>query len=144
MDPPSPCPSPPPPQAELGDDYQLFLLEDSEGKPTAVVLPRGSSNEGSISKLTEVWLAVLFAVLSAVTTANANGVPLFQFLVDPFHTEISAGDVGDAYVPALAFWYILGTRGGRDEGRPAAMIRGVLSVTFRSPAPSRRESSNAV
>ena len=27
-------------QTELGDDYQLFLLEDAEGKPTAVVLPR--------------------------------------------------------------------------------------------------------
>ena len=37
----------------------------------------------------QVWLATLFALLTAVTTLNANGVPLLQFLVDPFHTEIS-------------------------------------------------------
>ncbi len=26
-------------QAELGDDYRLYLLEDTEEKPVAVVLP---------------------------------------------------------------------------------------------------------
>ena len=42
-------------QNELGDGYQLFLLEDREEKPTAVVLPRANANEGTISKVTEVW-----------------------------------------------------------------------------------------
>lgn len=41
-------------KAQLGDDYTLFLLEDREGKPTAVVLPGRNANEGSISKTTEV------------------------------------------------------------------------------------------
>ena len=95
-------------QAELGEDYRLFLLEDGDGKPNAVVYPRNSADEGSISKITEVWLAVLFAVLTVVTTANANGVPLFQFLVDPFLTEIKPEDVTGAIVPALTFWFILG------------------------------------
>lgn len=92
----------------LGDDYKLFLLEDREGKPTAVVLPGANANEGSISKVTEIWLAVLFAVLTTVTTANSNGVPLLQFLIDPFHTEIRPQDVQDAILPSLAFFFILG------------------------------------
>ena len=37
-----------------------------------------NANEGTISGLTEVWLAVVFAILTAVTTANANGIPLFE------------------------------------------------------------------
>ena len=41
-------------QNELGDGYQLFLLEDRDDKPTAVVLPRAGANEGTISKTTEV------------------------------------------------------------------------------------------
>jgi hypothetical protein len=44
----------PSPQAELGDRYRLFLLEDKEDKPTAVVLPVEAANEGTISKFTEV------------------------------------------------------------------------------------------
>ena len=97
-----------PPKAELGDDYQLFLLEDGDGKPNAVVYPRTSAGEGAISKLTEVWLALLFAALTVVTTANANGIALFQFLVDPFLTEIKSEDITDAILPALAFWFTLG------------------------------------
>lgn len=50
----TPCVPPAPPQAELGDNFQLFLLEDKEEKPTAVVLPRAAANEGTISKFTEV------------------------------------------------------------------------------------------
>jgi hypothetical protein len=40
-------------QAELGDAWQIFLLEDKEEKPTAVVLP-SSAREGEISRFTEV------------------------------------------------------------------------------------------
>jgi hypothetical protein len=58
--------------------------------------------------LLQIWLAVLFAVFTVITTANSNGVPLFQFLVEPTLTEISAQDFADAAVPALAFWFILG------------------------------------
>ncbi len=59
--PSKPSPPPPPPtttthslQAELGDRYRLFLLEDKEEKPTAVVLPLDAANEGTISRFTEV------------------------------------------------------------------------------------------
>jgi len=54
-------------RAEMGDAWQIFLLEDKEEKPTAVVLP-STAREGEISKLTEVraavgWLRVRVVVL---------------------------------------------------------------------------------
>lgn len=45
-----PCPHP---QAELGDEWQIFLLEDKDEKPTAVVLP-ATAREGEVSRFTEV------------------------------------------------------------------------------------------
>jgi hypothetical protein len=63
--------------------------------------------------LYKFWLAGLFAVLTAVTTANANGVPLLQFLIDPFHTELQAQDVKDAIPAAIAFWCTLGKSAAR-------------------------------
>lgn len=50
-------------QAELGDDWQLFLLEDKDEKPTAVVLP-SSTREAVISPLTEWWLTGVFSILT--------------------------------------------------------------------------------
>lgn len=76
-------------QVELGDAWQLFLLEDKEEKPTAVVLP-SSARDGAINRVTEVWLAVVFAGLTAITTLNSAGAPLIQFLVDPFRTDMTA------------------------------------------------------
>lgn len=43
-------------QRELGDQWQLFLVEDKEEKPTAVVLP-SSAREGELSRFTEVGVA---------------------------------------------------------------------------------------
>lgn len=40
-------------QEELGDAWQIFLLQDKEEKPTAVVLP-STAREGEISRFTEV------------------------------------------------------------------------------------------
>lgn len=90
----------------LGDDWQIFLLQDKEEKPTAVVLP-STAREGQISKLTEVWLAVAFSSLTMVTTLNSAGLPLLQFLVDPFRTAISQQDVVDTLPLVGAFWLAL-------------------------------------
>lgn len=38
----------------MGDKYQLYLLEDRESRPTAVVLPRGEGMDETIDKGTEV------------------------------------------------------------------------------------------
>ena len=44
-------------QGELGDDYVLYLLEDQEEKPVAVVLPRDAA-EQPLSAAQEVRLPV--------------------------------------------------------------------------------------
>lgn len=41
-------------QAAVGDKYQIYLLEDRESRPTAVVLPRGEGMDETIDKGTEV------------------------------------------------------------------------------------------
>jgi hypothetical protein len=93
----------------LGDRYRLFLLEDADEKPTAVIMPKDEGESQSISKQTEVVVALAFALLTLVSTANANGVPLLQFLIDPRHTDIKTSDVSDALPAALSFWFILGS-----------------------------------
>ena len=42
-----------PRQGVLGDEWQVFLLEDKDEKPTAVVLP-ATAREGELSRFTEV------------------------------------------------------------------------------------------
>jgi hypothetical protein len=75
-------------QDAVGDEWQIFLVEDKEEKPSAIVLP-SSAREGVISPTTEIWLTTLFAALTAITTINSAGVPLLQFLVEPFLTSIT-------------------------------------------------------
>eukprot|EP00798_Chlamydomonas_sp_ICE-L_P006603 gene6603-3257_t len=94
---------------ELGDGYRLFLVEDKDEKPTAVVLPRSLSDDGRITKFTEVWLTVLFAIMTALTTLNANNVPILQFALDPYGTELNIQDVYDAIPGSLALWFALGS-----------------------------------
>jgi hypothetical protein len=72
----------------MGDKWQLFLLEDKEEKPTAVLLP-SSAREGVLSPVTEVWLAVLFGLASVIASLQSAGLPLFEFLTNPFYTPIT-------------------------------------------------------
>lgn len=72
----------------MGDQWQVFLIQDKEEKPTAVLLP-SSAREGLLSPVTEVWLAVTFGLLSIVSSLQSAGIPLFQFLTNPFYTELS-------------------------------------------------------
>lgn len=86
---------PPPPllthntQEVLGDQWQIFLLEDKEEKPTAVLLP-ASAREGVLSPVTEVWLAVVFGLASVAASLQAAGLPVFSFLTNPFFTAVTA------------------------------------------------------
>ncbi|KXZ55018.1 hypothetical protein GPECTOR_3g180 [Gonium pectorale] len=89
--------------------YQLFLLEDKEEKPTVVVLPQGRGLDTQISKFTEVWLAVLFALATAVTSFNSAGMPLLEFFIAPYSTTISQQDFVDALPGVLAFCFALGS-----------------------------------
>jgi len=93
-------------KAELGGKYSLFLLQDRDDSPTIIVLPEGSGSE-RISRGTEVWLAVAFALGTTLTSLQANNVPILPFLVDPFHTAISQQDFVDAAPAVAAFWATL-------------------------------------
>jgi hypothetical protein len=75
-------------QEVMGDQWQIFLLQDKEEKPTAVLLP-SSAREGVLSPVTEVWLTVAFGLLSIVSSLQASGIPLFQWLTNPFYTQVS-------------------------------------------------------
>ena len=72
----------------MGDKWQIFLVEDKEEKPTAVLLP-ADAREGVLSPVTEIWLCVVFGLLSIVSSLQAGGIPLFQFLINPFYTEVT-------------------------------------------------------
>lgn len=86
----------------LSDKYQLFLLQDKDDKPTVIVLPDGAGSE-KISRGQEIWLAIAFAIGTALTTVNAANVPVLQWLVDPYRTLITEEDWKEA-VP-----FIVGT-----------------------------------
>ena len=51
---------------------------------------------------------MVFALATGITTLNANGVDLLQFIIDPFLTPITQQDFTDALPGALAFWFALG------------------------------------
>ncbi|MEW5302770.1 MAG: hypothetical protein WDW36_005518 [Sanguina aurantia] len=95
--------------AAVGDKYQLYLLEDRESRPTAVVLPRGEGMDETIDKGTEVWLATLFGIATVVTTINSNGAPLLQWMVSPFYTLLTPEMLQDAAPATLLLWFILGS-----------------------------------
>jgi hypothetical protein len=77
----------------MGDKWQIFLLEDKEEKPTAVLLP-SDAREGVLSPVTEVWLFVVFGLATIISSLQSAGVPMFQFLTNPFYTDISQQVVG--------------------------------------------------
>ncbi|WIA17696.1 hypothetical protein OEZ85_009213 [Tetradesmus obliquus] len=93
-------------QEVMGDQWQIFLLQDKEEKPTAVLLP-SSAREGVLSPVTEVWLAVAFGAFSVVSSLQAAGIPLFQWLTNPFYTPVSQQDIIEALPLAGAFWLTL-------------------------------------
>lgn len=75
-------------QDVMGDKWQIFLLEDKEEKPTAVLLP-SDAREGVLSPVTEIWLFVLFGLATIISSLQSAGVPVYQFLTNPFYTEVS-------------------------------------------------------
>ncbi|KAK9830008.1 hypothetical protein WJX72_009165 [[Myrmecia] bisecta] len=113
---------------QLGSDYSLFLLEDQESKPVAVVIPT-SAVEEPVAALPEGLLAVLFALAATLTTLNANGVSFLQ----PDQLDLSTASLLAAAPGTAAFFLLLVAH---EVGhRYAAQKRGVqLSLPFFIPA----------
>ena len=59
-------------QEEVGDQYRVYLLEDQDSKPVAVVLPLASV-QPEVPAVPEAALAALFGACTLLTTLNING-----------------------------------------------------------------------
>ena len=95
-------------QAELGDQYKIYLLENQEERPVAVVLPLASV-QPQVQPASEALLALLFGVTALATTLNINGAELFNAALLTVGWDPEA--VQGAVPGTLAFLSILGGRG---------------------------------
>ncbi|BDA45797.1 probable zinc metalloprotease EGY2, chloroplastic [Coccomyxa sp. Obi] len=90
-------------KGELGEDYVLYLLEDQEEKPVAVVLPKDAA-EQPLPPTQEALLSVAFGLATLVTLLNANGLLLLQ----PEQLDLSASSILSALPGTLLFFLLLG------------------------------------
>lgn len=68
-------------QERVGDRYRLFLVENPDGKPVVVVLPR--SNEPKVSNLTQKLIALLLFIATLSTCLIRGGIQSgFNLVVD--------------------------------------------------------------
>lgn len=91
---------------ELRDDYKLFLIEDQEEKPVALVIPTKSAQTQVVNPLTEGLLAVFLGIGTICTTLNVNGAELFNaaLLTVKFDPTL----VTSALPASIAFLTVLG------------------------------------
>eukprot|EP00884_Botryococcus_braunii_P023262 jgi/Botrbrau1/961/Bobra.114_1s0005.1 len=63
---------------ELGEAYRLYFLEDKEGAPVAVILPKAEADLQLASIGQQTAVAAAFGLATVVTTLAANGAPLLS------------------------------------------------------------------
>lgn len=86
-------------EQKLGEKYRLFLVENPEGKPVAIVLP--SSNDPQKATLTQKNLALVLCVATLATSLEAAGLLLgFDWFSD-------LGRINEALPIAAGLWSIL-------------------------------------
>jgi len=67
---------------KMGDRYRLFLIEDPEGKPVAIVLP--SRNDPQPTTVPQTVLALILLAITVATTFQAGGLLMgFDFFSEP-------------------------------------------------------------
>jgi hypothetical protein len=96
---------------QLGDSYRLFLLQDQDEKPTAVIIPAASAEFQTASPTVELLLALGLGLTTIATTLNINGAELFDaaLLTAKFDPElISAAIPGTLATLAILFAHELG------------------------------------
>ncbi|KAG7669072.1 hypothetical protein Ndes2526B_g00791 [Nannochloris sp. 'desiccata'] len=89
---------------QLGDTYRLFLLQDQDEKPTAVVIPAKSAEFQTASPTVELLLSLGLGFITIATTLNINGAELFNaaLLTVKFDPElVSAAIPGTAAALAI-------------------------------------------
>ncbi len=83
----------------LGDRYRLFLVENPDGKPVAIVLPR--SNDPQPLTLGQKNLAAVLGIATLATSLEAAG------LLRGFDWFSDLGRLGETLPLALGLWTIL-------------------------------------
>jgi membrane-associated protease RseP (regulator of RpoE activity) len=69
-------------QQQTGDRFRLFLVENPEGKPVIIVLPR--KNDPQPTTIPQKVLAIILLLVSVVTTFEAGSLLLgFDFFTEP-------------------------------------------------------------
>lgn len=139
-------------EAELGNDYRLFLLEDQEDKPVVVIIPTEAS-EVLVSPIAETALAVTLGGMTIATTLNIMGAELFNaaFLTGKLDSDlISAAVPGTmAFLTILAaheVGHAVGAKRGGVEIAPPILIPAGLGLLgsfgaitrIRSVVPNRQ------
>lgn len=67
---------------QMGDRFRLFLVENPEGKPVVIVLPR--KNEPQPMTIAQKVLAIILLLVTTVTTFEAGSLLLgFDFFTEP-------------------------------------------------------------
>ncbi len=89
-------------QARLGDRYRLFLVENQDDKPVAIVLP--SENDPQPTTISQKILAVVLLLATIATTLETGGLLLgFDFLSSPARYS-------EVLPIAAGIWAVLGSR----------------------------------
>lgn len=86
-------------KAHFGEKYRLFLVEGTEGKPVAIVLP--SSNDPQPATLAQKNLALVLLAATIVSSLEAAGLLL------GFDLFSNWGRYGEAIPLSLGLWAIL-------------------------------------
>ncbi|MBC6481131.1 MAG: site-2 protease family protein [Hormoscilla sp. GM7CHS1pb] len=87
---------------KLGDRYRLFLVENPEGRPVAIVLP--SRNDPQTTTVGQKILAVILALATIVTSLAAGGLLQgFDIFSDFSRGMVKAGPI------AIGIWAVLGS-----------------------------------
>ena len=69
-------------QQKMGDRFRLFLVENPEGKPVVIVLPR--KNDPQSTTIPQKVLAIILLLVSVFTTFEAGSLLLgFDFFTEP-------------------------------------------------------------
>ncbi|EIE22624.1 hypothetical protein COCSUDRAFT_63768 [Coccomyxa subellipsoidea C-169] len=89
-------------KGELGEEYVLYLLEDQEEQPVAVILPKDAA-EQPLPATQEALLSAAFGLATLVTLLNANGLLLLQ----PDQLDLSPGSVLSALPGTILFFLLL-------------------------------------
>lgn len=87
--------------AKLGDRYRLFLVENPEGRPVAIVLP--SRNDPQPTTGNQKILAVILVLATIITSLAAGG------LLQGFDIFSDFSRSGEALPIAIGIWAVLGS-----------------------------------